>query len=176
MTAQAKVILVDRADNPVGEMEKMKAHREGMLHRAYSIVIFNDKHEMLLQKRAAGKYHSAGLWTNTCCSHPAPGEELIESARKRLQFEMGFDTSLSPAFSFIYRSDFENGLTEYEFDHVLIGRHDGSVYPEINEVSEYAWSSMDKIRDLILAAPGNFTSWFKIAFPKMEDYLASHPW
>ena len=116
-----KVVLVDETDLETGTMEKMEAHLLGVLHRAFSIFIFNSKGEFLLQQRAQGKYHNGGLWTNTCCSHPNPGEDILKAASRRLSEEMGFQTSLSPAFTFIYKASFDNGLTEHEFDHVFTG-------------------------------------------------------
>src|SRR5690349_15951298 len=122
-----EVILVDENDKAVGSAEKMKAHVKGMLHRAFSVFIFNTKGEMLLQQRALNKYHSGGLWTNACCSHPSPGEEIAASAVKRLSEELGFQTTIEKAFEFLYKADFDNGLTEHEFDHVFIGHYDGDI-------------------------------------------------
>ncbi len=165
------VILVDENDNAIGTMGKMEVHEKAILHRAFSIFIFNDKGEMLLQKRADNKYHSAGLWTNTCCSHPRPGEDTLNAARKRLEEEMGFTTTLSKAFSFIYKAPFDNGLTEHEYDHVFIGTHNGAVQPDPHEVSDYCYQSLREIKDNIQMQPGHFTEWFKIALPKLEGYL-----
>lgn len=166
------VILVDEQDRPIGKMEKMEVHQKALLHRAFSVFIFNDKQEMLLQKRAETKYHSAGLWTNACCSHPQPGEDTIFSAQKRLQQEMGFTTSLQQAFSFIYKAPFENGLTEFEFDHILIGTFSGSIFPNEEEVSNYCYNPINEIKASIEAQPQQYTEWFKIAFPKVEEYIA----
>ncbi len=127
MKILTEVILVNEADEPIGTMEKMEAHVKGLLHRAFSIFIFNSRGEMLLQQRAGGKYHNGGLWTNTCCSHPIPGEKVLSAAKRRLSEEMGFVTELSPAFNFTYKATFDNGLTEYEYDHVLTGVYDGDV-------------------------------------------------
>src|SRR5215475_1033999 len=124
MTTKEEVILVDEDDFQVGTMEKMEAHRKALLHRAFSVFIFNTKGEMLLQQRALNKYHSAGLWTNACCSHPAPGESTLDAAEKRLLEEMGFITPLQEIFEFTYKTEFDNGLTEYEFDHVVVGTWD----------------------------------------------------
>lgn len=154
-------------------MDKMQAHEQGLLHRAFSIFIFNGKGEMLLQQRAASKYHSGGLWTNTCCSHPLPGEETLDAAYRRLQEEMGFTTELQKAFQFTYKTDFENGLTEHEVDHVFTGVYDGTIEPDPAEVSNYAFCPMDEIRRSIKDEPHLYTSWFKIAFPKLETYLAA---
>ena len=129
-----KVILVDDRDNEIGTMEKMEAHYTPNLHRAFSVFVFNTRGQMLLQQRAKTKYHSGGLWTNTCCSHPYPGEEIEAAATRRLEQEMGFTTPLTKAFDFIYQATFDNGLTEYEFDHVFIGEYDGDVHPAKDEV------------------------------------------
>lgn len=128
---------------------------------------------MLLQQRAAHKYHSGGLWTNACCSHPLPGEDTAGAAHRRLQEEMGFETSLQKAFHFTYLANFTNGLTEHEVDHVFTGIFDGTIIPDPQEVSDYAYSSMDSIRHSIENEPHLYTSWFKIAFPKLETYLAA---
>lgn len=165
------VILVDEQDVQTGTMEKMEAHQKALLHRAFSIFIFNDKGEMLLQKRADRKYHSAGLWTNTCCSHPKPGEDTLTAATFRLQEEMGFNSKLTKAFDFIYKVPFDNGLTEYEFDHVFVGSFGGEIVPNTEEVSDYCYKPIEEIKTSILSHPQKYTEWFKIAFPKMETYL-----
>ena len=167
------IILVNERDEPIGTMGKMEAHQQALLHRAFSVFIFNEKGEMLLQKRSAEKYHSGGLWTNACCSHPKPGESLIEAAEKRLKEEMGFKANMKKAFDFIYKASFENGLTEYEFDHVFIGYYNGPILPEKTEVSDYCFLSMENILKFIESHPRHFTVWFKIAFPKVEEYLVS---
>jgi isopentenyl-diphosphate delta-isomerase len=166
------LILVNENDEPIGKMEKMEVHLKGLLHRAYSVFILNEKGEMLLQKRAAGKYHSPGLWTNACCSHPQPGQEVIPAAAIRLQEEMGFTTSLEKAFDFIYKASFDNGLTEYEFDHVLLGYYDGFV--EINplEVGDYCFRTVEDISNDLKNHPQKYTAWFHIAFPMLLDFLA----
>ena len=168
------VILVDEFDQPIGTMEKMEVHQKALLHRAFSVFIFNNKGEMLLQKRAAEKYHSPGLWTNACCSHPQPGLETIPAATKRLQEEMGFTTSLQKVFDFVYKTSFDNGLTEYEFDHVLVGNYDGTIIPNPEEVADYCYRSLPEINKMLLSDPAAYTSWFKIAFPKLESYLANN--
>ena len=165
------VILVDENDVQVGTMEKLEVHQKALLHRAFSIFIFNAKAEMLLHKRAANKYHSAGLWTNACCSHPAPGEETLEAAQNRLQEEMGICTNLKKIFDFTYKAVFDNGLTENEFDHVFLGQYDGTVSPNKEEVSDYCFKSIADIKDSIQTHPQKYTEWFKIAFPKLEEYL-----
>ena len=167
-----EVILVNERDEQTGTIEKMEAHQKALLHRAFSVFIFNGKGEMLLQKRAPGKYHSPGLWTNACCSHPRPGELVEEAARRRLKEEMGFDTTLRKIFDFIYRTDFENGLTEYEFDHVYAGNYDGSgLNPDKQEVIDYCFRSVEDIRNDMDSFPDKYSSWFRIAFPKVKDWL-----
>ena len=167
------IILVNEKDEQVGTMEKMEVHQKALLHRAFSIFIFNEKNEMLLHKRAADKYHSPALWTNACCSHPQPGQDIIVAALQRLQEEMGFTTTIQKAFDFIYKATFDNGLTEHEFDHVFIGNYTGKIFPDAAEVSDYCYKPMESIRDDIRSHPRQFTEWFKIAFPKVEDYLAA---
>ena len=169
------VILVDEHDVQTGTMEKMEVHQKALLHRAFSIFIFNEKGEMLLHKRAKKKYHSGGLWTNACCSHPQPGEETLAAAQMRLQQEMGFNTELKKAFDFIYKASFDNGLTEHEFDHVFIGTYDGDIVPNTEEVSDYCFKPVAEIKNLIQSHPQKYTEWFKIAFPKMEAYLETLP-
>jgi isopentenyl-diphosphate Delta-isomerase len=165
------VILVDELDVQTGTMEKMEVHQKALLHRAFSIFVFNEKGEMLLHKRADKKYHSAGLWSNACCSHPKPGEETLAAAQNRLQEEMGFNTVLKKAFEFIYKVPFDNGLTEHEFDHVFIGIYDGEIVPNTDEVSDYCFKPVEEIKSSIGSHPQKYTEWFKIAFPKMEAYL-----
>lgn len=160
----AKLILVNERDEPIGEMEKMEAHHVGALHRAFSVFIFDEKGRMLLQQRAKTKYHSPGLWTNTCCSHPQPGEDTLQSATKRLKEEMGFETKLSPLFTFTYRAEFENGLIEHEFDHVFVGTYSGKVSPNPDEVMSYRFQTIEEIASELKSHPGNFTAWFRIAF------------
>ena len=169
----SKVILVNEQDIALGNMDKMQAHEKGLLHRAFSIFIFNKKGDMLLQQRSQAKYHSPCLWTNACCSHPEPGETTAAAAYRRLKEEMGFNTNLTEAFSFVYKTAFENGLTEYEFDHVFIGSYDSQVIPDEKEVKDYSYTSMNNIRSGLQTHPHKYTSWFKIAFPKLEDYLAA---
>lgn len=166
-----EVILVDEHDVQTGTMEKMEVHQKALLHRAFSIFIFNEKGEMLLHKRAGKKYHSAGLWTNACCSHPKPGDDTLAAAQIRLQEEMGFATELKKAFDFVYKAPFDNGLTEYEFDHVFIGTYDGDIAPNEDEVSDYCFKTVEEIKSSLQSHPQKYTEWFKIAFPKMEAYL-----
>src|ERR1043165_5827412 len=138
---EEQVILVNEIDDEMGVMEKMEAHQKAILHRAFSIFIFNNKNEMLLQQRALNKYHSGGLWTNTCCSHPRPGEDTAAAASRRLKEEMGIETSIAPAFSFIYQADFDNGLVEYEYDHVFIGKSTCAIVPNAAEVAAFCFKS-----------------------------------
>ncbi|MFT3909253.1 MAG: isopentenyl-diphosphate Delta-isomerase [Ferruginibacter sp.] len=169
-----QVILVNEKDEQVGTMEKMEAHEKGLLHRAFSVFIFNKKGEMLLQQRAADKYHSANLWTNACCSHPAPGETIEDAAHRRLKEEMGFDVSLKKAFDFTYKTVFDNGLTEHEYDHVFTGVYDGAIHPDNKEVKDHRFAEMKNLRTDILLHSEQYTSWFKIAFPKLESYLQNN--
>jgi isopentenyl-diphosphate Delta-isomerase len=166
-----KLILVDEHDVPVGTVDKMEAHEKALLHRAFSVFIFNSKGDMLLQQRAISKYHSGGLWTNACCSHPYAGQDTIAAAEKRLQEEMGFTTPLQKAFEFVYQAAFDNGLTEYEYDHVFVGEYEGNILPDKNEVEDYCFMGMEAIKNAIQSHPQKYTEWFKIAFPKLEGYL-----
>lgn len=156
------VILVDEQDNEIGKMEKMEAHQKGVLHRAFSILLFNSKGELLLQKRSEKKYHSGGLWTNTCCSHPQPGERIDQASRRKLMQEMGIDFQPDYAFKFIYKTSLDHQLTEYEVDHVLIGQFDGT--PEINteEVEEWKFIDLALLRNDIEKRPELYTYWFKM--------------
>lgn len=165
-----QVILVDENDNPVGTSEKMEAHIKGLLHRAFSVFIFNKKGEMLLQQRALNKYHSGGLWTNACCSHPAPGESTAAAAVRRLQEEMGFDTPLEEAFQFMYKTGFDNGLTEHEFDHVFVGQYNGVINFNKEEVMDISYKNISEINDLLKLHPEKYTAWFHIALPKIEQW------
>lgn len=166
-----EVILVNEFDDAIGAMEKMEAHEKALLHRAFSVFLFNKKGEMLLQKRAASKYHSPLLWTNACCSHPMPGEETRKAALRRLEEELGFTTAISKAFHFTYKAVFDNGLTEHEFDHVFVGEYEGDMQLNEEEVSEVCYRSMAEIKDGIEHKAGEYTEWFKIAFPLLEDWL-----
>jgi isopentenyl-diphosphate delta-isomerase len=163
-----EVILVNEQDEQTGTIEKMEAHRKALLHRAFSIFIFNEKGEMLLQQRALGKYHSPGLWTNTCCSHPRPGENIETAAGRRLKEEMGIDTSLKKIFDFIYRTEFDNGLTEYEFDHVFTGIYNGPLNPDKQEINDFCFRSMEDIGQDLQQRPEKYSAWFKIAFPQLS--------
>lgn len=164
--------MVDEYDVPTGTIEKMEAHQKALLHRAFSVFIFNSKGQMLLQQRALNKYHSGGLWANACCSHPYIGQQTLAAAEKRLQEEMGFTTALTKAFSFIYKAPFDNGLTEHEYDHVFTGIYNGTIVPDKTEVKDFCFMDMALIKASLQSQPEKYTVWFKIAFPKMEDYLA----
>ncbi|MBW1847259.1 MAG: isopentenyl-diphosphate Delta-isomerase [Deltaproteobacteria bacterium] len=163
-----QVILVDKDDNSIGSEEKMKAHAEGKLHRAFSVFIYNSKGEMLLQQRAFDKYHSGGLWTNACCSHPRLGESIKQAAHRRLKEEMGFDCKLSEKFHFIYKAELDQGLIEHELDHVLIGMFESKINPNPNEAENYQWINIDKIFEDIQTYPGKYSSWFKIALRRLH--------
>lgn len=165
-----EVILVDRQDQPCGAMEKMEAHRQGVLHRAFSIFIFNSRGEMLLQQRSFEKYHSGGLWTNTCCSHPYPGEETENAALRRLNEELGFETGLEKIFDFVYKADFDNGLIEHEFDHVFTGQYEGEVRMNPEEVKAVCYKGMNDIKKELDEEPAQYTAWFRLAFPKVLDW------
>lgn len=162
-----EVILVDELDNAIGTMEKIEAHEKGLLHRAFSVFIFNSDGQLLLQQRALTKYHSAGLWTNTCCSHPRPNEDTLTAANRRLEEEMGIITQLVYKTHFIYKTVFDNNLTEHEFDHVYFGT--SNQIPKINpaEVESYVWRNPETIVADIAKYPSNYTSWFKIAMEKL---------
>ena len=170
---EEQVILVNEKDEPIGLMGKMEAHEKGLLHRAFSVFVFNSKQEVLLQQRAACKYHSPNLWTNTCCSHPRAGETNQQAGERRLQEEMGLQVPLQEVFSFIYKAPFDNGLTEHEYDHVLIGYSDAQ--PQINpeEVASWQWLSLEAIKEDILQAPERYTAWFKIIFEEFYHHLLS---
>jgi len=165
------IILVDKNDRQTGTMEKMEAHEKAELHRAFSIFVFNSKKEMLIQQRAKGKYHCAGLWTNTCCSHPRPGETTETAAHRRLKEEMGFDTGLKEITSFIYKAPFENGLTEHEFDHVFIGTYDGKVKPNKEEVCNWKFIELKNLLEDVKSHPENYTPWFKIILKKVIKHI-----
>ncbi len=165
-----EIILVDENDNEVGFGEKMAVHKEGKLHRAFSIFVFNSKGQLLLQKRAKSKYHSGGLWTNTCCSHPRKGEKLLDAAHRRLKEEMGFDCELKELFGFVYKAKLGD-LYEHEYDHVLIGKYDGEVKPNPEEVEDFKWVDVEEIKNDIKQNPDDYTYWFKIAFEKILAYI-----
>jgi isopentenyl-diphosphate Delta-isomerase len=160
------VVLVDEHDNEIGFAEKLEAHQKALLHRAFSVFIFNSNGELLLQQRAKSKYHSAGLWTNTCCSHPRPNELVLDAAKRRLDEEMGLVLELEKKFDFIYKTPFDNDLTEHEFDHVFVGYTDNAPVINRDEVENYKWKSIEEIKTDLILFPNSFTSWFKIAIMK----------
>lgn len=165
------IILVDENDKEIGSAEKLQAHKDGKLHRAFSIFVFNKNGELLLQQRADSKYHSGGLWTNTCCSHPRVGEDTLAAANRRLPEEMGFTCPLKEIFSFLYNITFDNGLTENELDHVFIGTFDGN--PEINreEAKNYKWINVTELRNDIKDNPNIYSQWIKLALPEVIAYI-----
>jgi isopentenyl-diphosphate delta-isomerase len=168
---EEKVVLVNTKDEPQGVMEKMQAHEQGVLHRAFSIFIFNSKNELLLQQRALSKYHTPGLWTNTCCSHPRENESLEAATSRRLQEEMGMQCEIHEAFSFIYKADVGQGLIEHEFDHVFIGHSDDLPVINREEVASWEYASMDELKIAITKNPEKYTVWFRIAFDQVDAYL-----
>lgn len=161
------IILVDEDDNQIGTAKKMQVHEDAKLHRAFSIFVFNDKKQMMLQKRAASKYHCPGLWTNTCCSHPKPGEETKEAAHRRLKEEMGFDCNLEEKFSFVYRAEFDNGLAEHEYDHVFFGSYNKNPVLNKDEADDFKWIDLKHLKEEIEKNPDNYTPWLKIALNKI---------
>jgi isopentenyl-diphosphate delta-isomerase len=169
--SEERVILVNENDEPIGLMPKMEAHEKALLHRAFSVFIFNDKNELMLQQRALDKYHSPGLWTNTCCSHQREGESNIQAGIRRLQEEMGFVVDLQESISFIYKAPFDNGLTEHEFDHIMIGKFNGIPNINPNEVADWKWMSLEAVKDDMVLHPELYTEWFKIIFDKFYQHI-----
>ena len=167
---EEKVVLVDKDDNQIGLMPKMEAHRKGILHRAFSIIIFNSDRKILLQKRASTKYHTPNLWSNTCCSHQRQGEDNLKAGKRRLNEEMGFVTNLYNFSSFIYRVEFSNGLIEHENDHIMLGIFDGTPKPNPNEVDEWKWIDIDILVEDMQINPDHYTAWFMII---MNNYYES---
>lgn len=168
---EENVILVNEKDEQIGLMPKMEAHEKALLHRAFSVFVFNKKNELMLQQRASHKYHSPLLWTNTCCSHQREGETNIEAGKRRLQEEMGFETGLEDTISFIYKAPFDNGLTEHEFDHILVGNFEDE--PNINpdEVAAWKWMPLEEVKEDMINHPGLYTEWFKIIFDKYYQHI-----
>lgn len=165
---EEQLVLVDQNDVEVGTGEKIPVHEQGTLHRAFSVFVFNGAGRLLLQRRLVTKYHSGGLWTNTCCGHPRPGEPIGEAARRRLHEEMGFDCALSPAFSFIYKAELDHGLTEHEYDHVFVGEFEGDPRPNPDEVDDWRWAGVDEVSDDVAASPGRYSVWFRIAWAELR--------
>jgi isopentenyl-diphosphate delta-isomerase len=171
MSKTEYVILVDEQDTVMGMMEKQEAHQKAMLHRAFSVFIFNAKGELLLQQRALNKYHSNGLWTNTCCSHPRPNETTLEAAHRRLKEEMGFDCALTEKFHFIYKAPLDNGLSEHELDFIYTGNFDDEPIVNADEVAAYKWMNLDALVEDIKAHPELYTIWFKIILKEYLEHL-----
>lgn len=166
---QEKVILVNEQDEVVGEMEKLEAHQKSLLHRAFSVFVFNSKNQLLLQKRDEKKYHSGGLWTNTCCGHPRPDEKTKAAAERRLKEEMGFTVALNKEFKFIYKAEFENGLTEHELDNVYFGKYEDFPEPNPLEVSDWKYMDWKRVLEDVKAYPEMYTVWFKICVDKINS-------
>lgn len=164
-----QLILVDEEDNETGAMDKLSVHQRGLLHRAFSVFIFNSKDELILQQRAEEKYHSAGLWSNTCCSHPVAGEEISNTIRRRMKEEMGLQCEVYFKFKFIYEIQFENGLTEHEYDHVYFGESDDIPVPDPAEVKDWRYISLEDLRKEISLNPQDFSEWLKICLPKVMN-------
>ncbi len=168
---EEQVILVNENDEQIGLMPKLEAHEKALLHRAFSVFIFNDKKELMLQQRALHKYHSPGLWTNTCCSHQRDGETNLEAGKRRLQEEMGFETPLKETTSFIYKAPFDNGLTEYEYDHILVGNYNDNPVINPDEVASWKWMPLEEVKEDIKNKPDQYTAWFKIIFDKFYSFI-----
>ncbi|WP_044403541.1 isopentenyl-diphosphate Delta-isomerase [Lacinutrix sp. Hel_I_90] len=168
---EEKVILVNEKDEQIGLMPKMEAHEKGLLHRAFSVFVFNERNELMIQQRALSKYHSPGLWTNTCCSHQREGESNLDAGKRRLMEEMGFVTPLTEKTSFIYKAPFDNGLTEHELDHIMIGYFNEE--PKINkaEVEAWKWMSLESVKKDMKEQPDLYTAWFKIIFDKFYEFI-----
>lgn len=165
------VILVNENDEPIGSMAKLEAHEKAMLHRAFSVFIFNDQNELMMQQRASHKYHTPLLWTNTCCSHQRVGESNIEAGKRRLQEEMGFVADLKETISFIYKAPFDNGLTEHEYDHVMVGHYNEDPIINPEEVEAWKWMSLEAVKADIADQPDVYTAWFKIIFDKFYKHI-----
>ena len=168
------MILVNPDDEVLGTMPKLEAHEKAVLHRAFSVFVLNQEGQLMLQQRAADKYHSPLLWTNTCCSHQRMGETNLEAGTRRLREEMGFETGLKELFSFIYKAPFDNGLTEHELDHVLLGYYSGEPRVNPGEVAAWKWMGLEAVRDDLRAHPANYTAWFRIVFERFYAYIRQH--
>jgi isopentenyl-diphosphate delta-isomerase len=171
---EEQVILVNEKDEPIGLMPKLEAHEKAALHRAFSVFILNSNNEIMLQQRAAQKYHSPLLWTNTTCSHQRHGETNIEAGSRRLMEEMGFKTELKELFSFIYKAPFENGLTEHELDHVMIGYYDDEPHINREEAESWKWMAIDAVKEDMQRNPEHYTVWFRIIFDEFYHFLEDH--
>jgi isopentenyl-diphosphate Delta-isomerase len=174
-TTQENVVLVDENDGEVGTGEKLATHLEGKLHRAVSVFLFNEQRQLMIQQRAHSKYHSGGLWTNTCCGHPRPGELPIDAAKRRLREEMGIQCELQKVFHFIYKAPLDNAITEYELDHVFIGHFNGTAEPDPEEACDWKWVDRNTLEQEILDHPERFTAWFKIIWKEYQRNLPDHP-
>lgn len=168
---EEQVILVNEQNQKIGLMPKMEAHEKALLHRAFSVFIFNDNNDLMLQQRALNKYHSPGLWTNTCCSHQRDGETNIQAGKRRLKEEMGFVVDLQESISFIYKAPFDNGLTEHEYDHVLIGKYNNAPLINLDEAASWKWMSLEAVKADISLNPDSYTEWFKIIFDKFYTHI-----
>ncbi len=166
-----EVILVDSTDRPIGVMEKMQAHLQGRLHRAFSVFLFNDQNQILLQRRAFHKYHSGGLWSNTCCSHPKPGEKTTDAVHRRLQEEMGISCPVFPVFQLQYHATVDNGLQEHEFDHIYVGHYSGIPNINQNEVADWLYCDLDDLRIDMNRRPESYSKWFRIALPQLLEKM-----
>ncbi|WP_269223719.1 MULTISPECIES: isopentenyl-diphosphate Delta-isomerase [Flavobacterium] len=171
---EEKVILVNELDEQIGLMPKLEAHEKAILHRAFSVFVLNEKKEIMLQQRAHQKYHSPLLWTNTCCSHQREGETNIQAGSRRLFEEMGFNTELKELFHFIYKAPFDNGLTEHELDHVMIGYYNGEPMINTEEVEDWKWMKIEDVKSDMLLNPSKYTVWFKIIFDEFYHFLEEH--
>jgi isopentenyl-diphosphate delta-isomerase len=169
---EEQVILVNEQDEKIGLMPKMEAHKKAVLHRAFSVFVFNDKNELLLQQRAARKYHSPLLWTNTCCSHQRDGEGNVEAGKRRLEEEMGFVCDLKEVTWFIYKAHFDNGLTEHELDHILIGYYNDNPLLNKEEVENFKWMTIEEVKNDMEKHPKIYTEWFKIIFDKYYSFIS----
>jgi isopentenyl-diphosphate delta-isomerase len=163
-----RVVLVDAEDRELGTAAKLDAHRSGSLHRAFSVFVFDRNGRLLLQQRALSKYHSGGLWANACCSHPRPGEAVLEAARRRLREELGVSCTLEPVFGFVYRASLDNGLIEHEYDHVLVGRFEGTPEPDPREVADWRWAEPAELAADLAANPGRYAAWLPPAFAELQ--------
>ncbi len=168
---EEKVILVNENDEQIGLMPKMEAHEKALLHRAFSVFVFNDNNELMLQQRGLDKYHSPGLWTNTCCSHQRDGESNIQAGKRRLQEEMGFVVDLTESISFMYKAPFDNGLTEHEYDHVLLGSYNEDPIINPDEVASWKWMPLEDVKADMASHPEIYTEWFKVIFDKFYEYI-----
>ena len=169
--AEEHVILVNEKDQEIGLMPKLEAHQKAVLHRAFSVFIFNSENELMLQQRASDKYHSPNLWTNTCCSHQRSGESNIQAGTRRLYEEMGFTTSLKEITSFIYKAPFDNGLTEHELDHIMVGYYNEDPVINSEEVEDWKWMKIEDVKKDISLNPDLYTAWFKIIFKNFYNHL-----